>query len=71
MLPLMLTTETFIDSVNAYLRATGMSPKAFGTAVVKDPNFVRELRAGRSVGLKLIEKVQQFMQDNPPLDEVG
>lgn len=60
---------SFLASIEAYLSASGMSAFAFGSAAVKDPNFVRELRAGRSPSLRIVEKVEAYMQANPPPPE--
>jgi hypothetical protein len=56
----------FIRRVEAYLRHTGMQAANFGKASVNDPNFVLDLRAGkRQPRLSTMERVDQFMRDNP------
>lgn len=62
----MATQTWFLDRVESYLRASGMSPTMFGKMALADPNFVRELRAGRSPSLRVAEKVNEFINDNPP-----
>jgi len=67
----MSMTKTFSDTVERYLRASGMSAKAFGEAAVSDPNFVRELRKGRSVGTKLIDRVIAYMHKHPSEEDAA
>lgn len=62
----MMSREAFLASMEAYLIATSMTPAAFGSATVRDPNFVFDVREGRSPSLRLVEKVQTYMAENPP-----
>ncbi len=62
----MLTKDAFRTAIAEYLKQTGMSRTAFGTAVMKDPNFVFDLENGREVSLKTVERVSQFMASHPP-----
>lgn len=62
----MTTRETFLADIDQYLAATGASPAAFGLASVNDPNFVFDVREGRSPSLRLVEKVQRYIADHPP-----
>lgn len=57
----MLTAETFLASIESFLKDSGMSATAFGKAVANDPNFVADLRGGRMPGLRLVEKAQTYM----------
>lgn len=57
----MLTLETFLADIDAFLELEGMSPTAFGKEAVGDPNLVHDLRNGRMPGLRLIGSVQAFM----------
>jgi hypothetical protein len=61
----MLTMDQFLAEIDRYLDAAKMSPSAFGRAVVGDPNFVTDLRAGRAPNLRLVGKVNDFIQRNP------
>lgn len=58
----MLMTERFLFEIERFITRNGMSPTAFGKRAVGDPNLVADLRAGRSPGLGLVEKVHAFMQ---------
>lgn len=62
----MLTVEAFLSSIERYLTRTGVSASAFGRAAVGDPNFVLDLRRGRAPNLRVVERVNQYMRDNPP-----
>lgn len=57
----MFTQQDFLDQIEAYIAAQGLTPTAFGEKVVKDPNFVFELRKGRSPSLAIVERVQVYM----------
>lgn len=62
----MVTAESFLSEIDAFLKAKEMSESAFGKAVVGDPNFVSDLRAGRSPGLKTVGKVATYLKANAP-----
>lgn len=57
----MLTHETFVSEIEAFLKRSRMSASAFGRSAVGDPNFVGDLRAGRAPNLRLVEKVSEFI----------
>jgi hypothetical protein len=59
----MLTRESFLAEIERFLAATGMAPSAFGRAAVADPNLVSDLRAGRTPGLKLVERIDRFIRE--------
>lgn len=58
--------EQFRQQVEGYLEATGMDPTTFGVRALKDPNFVFQLRDGRSPRAPTLEKVSAFIKANPP-----
>lgn len=66
----MLTLESFLHEIDAFLERSGMSATAFGKASVCDPNFVRDLRDGRMPGLRLVEKVDTFIRERSQPAEV-
>jgi AMP nucleosidase len=50
------------EKIEAFLVASGMSPTVFGKTVLKDPNFVFDLRAGkRSPSIRTVEKINAFI----------
>lgn len=51
----------FLETVEAFLAATEISPTTFGKEVLKDPQFVFDLRNGRSPNLATVEKVRAFI----------
>lgn len=57
----MITADSFIAEIDAFLAESGMSPTAFGKAAVGDPCFVPDLKAGRMPGLRLVQKVSEFI----------
>lgn len=58
----MLTLDSFVEQIEAFLKRSGMTPTAFGVAAVGDGNFVRDLREGRMPGLRLIGKVDAYIK---------
>ena len=62
--------DEFITEIDTYCRASGMAVTPFGRAAVGDPGFVARLKAGGDVTLSTVEKVHNFMKDNPPTGAV-
>lgn len=58
--------EQFRRQVDDYLGATQTDPTTFGRRALGDPNFVFQLREGRSPRSATIHKVIDFMEANPP-----
>lgn len=59
-----MTLESFIAEIDAFCKSSSMSATDFGKAAVNDPSFVGDLRAGRAPGLRLVQKVHKFIEDN-------
>jgi hypothetical protein len=59
----MLTTQAFLAEIEAFLARSGMAATAFGTQAVNDPNFVHDIRSGRSPSLNLVAKVASFINE--------
>jgi hypothetical protein len=53
--------EKFLSKVEAFLKRTGMTPTALGVAALGDPNFVRDIRAGRMPTYRVSDKVEAFI----------
>ena len=60
----MTAAESFLAEIDDFLDRSGMSATAFGKAALGDPCFVGDMRAGRMPGLRLVEKVQQYIAAN-------
>ena len=58
----MSQAQTFLTEIEAFLARTKMPPTSFGTQAVKDPNFVRDLRGGRSPSLETADRVRDFIR---------
>lgn len=58
----MVTIDSFIAEIDAFLQVSGMSPTAFGKAAVGDPCFVSDLRVGRMPGLRIVDKVCKYIK---------
>lgn len=56
-----METPELIDQVERFLAETGMTPTKFGWKALKDPVFVRDLRAGREPRRRTRERVTKFI----------
>lgn len=61
----MSIVRTLLEKVDAYLVSTGMSATAFGIAACCDPHIVRRLREGMGITARRIDKIEDYMRDNP------
>lgn len=52
-----------LGKIDRYLRATAMPPTRFGRLAVNDPRLVRDLRAGREPGARMIARIEAFLAD--------
>lgn len=59
-----MSRDEFLQSIEQFLAATGMSATRLGTEALGDPNFVFDLRSGRSPGLNTADKVTAWMREN-------
>lgn len=55
--------EQFLKSIEDFISVNEMTPTGFGRAALGDPSFVFELREGRNVGFKTVERVVAFMSE--------
>ncbi len=53
--------EQFNTRVNAFLSWSGISPTTLGMLAVGDPNLLREIARGRSVSLRMADRVLAFI----------
>ena len=60
-IPIMYS-EQFIKQVESFLNETGMSPTALGYEAVRDPNFVFDIRDGKTCSLRRADKVMRCIQ---------
>jgi hypothetical protein len=60
----MTTRADFLARVERHLDASGETPTAFGRRAANDPNFVFDLRDGRSVGLDMVERVLACIEES-------
>jgi hypothetical protein len=60
----------FCGQVEEFLAATGMRPTTFGRSALGDPNFIFDLRKGRSPSAQVMDRVavwiQGYERDDPP-----
>lgn len=60
---MVISIDKLTQKIEEFLTATGMSPTVFGRKVLKDPNFVFDLRNGsRSPSIRTAEKIYTFIE---------
>jgi 2,4-dienoyl-CoA reductase-like NADH-dependent reductase (Old Yellow Enzyme family) len=47
--------------IERYLRQSGMSATEFGRQVARDPRLVHDIRRGRELGTRLVERIDTFI----------
>lgn len=57
------TTEEFRVYIEKFIKRTKMAPTSFGMGAVRDPNFVRKIKGGRSPSLNIAKKVNEFIEE--------
>ena len=62
----MTMQEAFTAEIDSFLAAHQLEPATFGRQALNDPNFVSDLRAGRSPNLRTIERVREFIAAYQP-----
>lgn len=58
----MITQDAFLEEIEQFLESSGMAPTAFGRLSVGDPNLVKDVRDGRSLSLRLVGRVHNFIE---------
>lgn len=53
--------RSLLQRIEAFLKESAMPPSVFGRAAVRDPRLVSDLRGGREPGLRVICRVEHFM----------
>lgn len=56
---------SFLEEIEAFMAAHGMSESKFGQDALGDHKFVGQVRSGRSPSLKTAERVRRFMLAYP------
>jgi len=54
----------FISRVSAFLGHSGVTPTAFGTKAVGDPNLMRQIGRGRSPSLRTADRILAFIAEH-------
>ena len=71
----MLTHDVLLQRIDRHLAASGETPTRFGRRVARDGNLVRQLRAGRSPRLCLVEDIlratESHVSENSATNEVA
>lgn len=51
-----------LREIEGYLRESGMKPTVFGRAAVRDSRLVHDLKRGREPGVRLSQRVRDFIR---------
>lgn len=57
----------FEKAVEVFLAKWGYKPTEFGRKAIGDPNFVQNMKDGRSPSLRIVRKVEAFMAKGPEI----
>lgn len=60
------SADVFLSEIADFIERAGMSASAFGRAAVGDPNFVGDIRDGRSPSLRIVDKARAYMRNWRP-----
>lgn len=55
----------FLEDIEAFIKKTEAHPTNFGVSALNDSKFVFMLRNGRSPSGKTMERVYEYMQNQP------
>lgn len=55
-----------LNEIEDFLKSSGMSATAFGTAALNDPPFVQQLRNGRDIKMSTAERIRAFIREWQP-----
>jgi sulfate adenylyltransferase subunit 2 len=58
--------QSFLSEIERFLEAAGLEPTALGKQALGDPNFVFDLRKGRSPSTRTIDKVRGWIAQQAP-----
>lgn len=61
----MTVTQTVLQQVETYCRASGMSERAFGLAVANNHKLVTRLRAGLGMSTQTLDRILAYIEANP------
>lgn len=53
--------RSLLQTIESFLKESGMPPSVFGRAAVRDPRLVSDLRGGRNCGRGVVCRAEFFM----------
>lgn len=57
-------TDPFLAELKAFLKRTGVSDSRLGRDAVGDPNFMRQVRSGRQIRPRTVERLRKYMLEH-------
>ncbi len=61
-----MDNANILTEIDTYLAKTEMAPSTLGLKAINDGKAVNRLRSGKRMWPETIDKLRQFMRDNPP-----
>lgn len=61
----MTTIEDILTRIAAHCRATGIAETTFGRIAVNDGKLVSRLRAGKSIQLDTLQRIEEALASSP------
>ena len=62
--------QSFITDIDQFLARHGLEPSAFGKQALGDPNFIFDLKKGRSPSTRTMDKVRAYMAAQQPAQAI-
>lgn len=56
-------TDPFLAELDVFLASANISDSRLGRDVMGDPNFMRQVRAGRSIRPATVERLRTYMRE--------
>ena len=52
-----------LQAIEGYMRTHKIPPSRFGRMAVKDPRLVRDIKRGRTLGPKMVARIERFLAE--------
>lgn len=58
--------KALVEDIDAFLKRTKMSATYFGKRAANNSEVVKRLKAGKTITVETVEKLEKFMAERPP-----
>lgn len=62
------TAQQLADRIEAHCAVAGLSLSAFGAAAINDTKLVTDLRRGRQITMRTLQRIEDTIQRTAPTD---